>query len=288
MSRYRSLFLHLRLNWQLMLMPIFLWGFFLSGGEVGFDFWLGLFVFHVMFYGGSVAFNSYYDRDEGPIGGLWHPPEPTRELLIFSLLIQLVGLGLMPLINLPILVLALGMFALSTAYSHPAVRLKSHPWASLLTVSLGQGVGGAAAGWLCGVDDWTTLLSTRGVLGLMTSALFTTGFYPLTQLYQRDEDRRRGDITFAVRWGERTFLFSIACMLAAAVGGAWVLWDFASPLEAVLAAGGLLVLAGAVYGWWQSFDGSHMRQNYKRMMGFGYVMSLASLAYMLWRLAGRS
>jgi hypothetical protein len=77
-------------------------------------------------------------------------------------------------------------------------------------------------------------------------------------------------------------------MLAAAVGGALVLWDFASPLEAILAAVGLLVLTGAVYGWWQSFDGSHMRQNYKRMMGFGYVMSLTSLAYMLWRLVQRS
>ena len=287
MNRYRVLFLHLRLNWQLMLMPIFLWGFVLSGGEVGFKFWLGLFVFHVMFYGGSVAFNSYYDQDEGPIGGLWSPPQPTRELLIFSLVIQIVGLGLMPLINLPILVLALVMFALSTAYSHPAVRLKSHPWASLLTVSIGQGVGGAMAGWLCGVDGWATLLSTRAVLGLLTSALFTTGFYPLTQLYQRDEDQRRGDITFAVRWGERTFVFAIACMLAAAVGGAIVLWDFASPLEAALAAGGLVGLAGAVYGWWQSFDGGQMRQNYKRMMGFGYLMSMASLVYLAWHLVQR-
>jgi 4-hydroxybenzoate polyprenyltransferase len=279
---------HLRLNWQVMLMPIFLWGFFLSQGELGPNFWLGLFVFHVLFYGGSVAFNSYYDQDEGPIGGLWAPPRPTRALLVFSLVIQAVGMGLVTLINWPLLVVSLVMFALSTAYSHPAIRLKARPWASLLTVSLGQGVGGALAGWFCGHEDaahaLTTLVSWRAGLGLLVSALVTTGFYPLTQLYQRAEDRARGDITFAVRFGERCFPFAIACMAAGAVTGAILVARAYRLWEAALVGASLLGLAGLIAAWWRKYDESQIRQNYLRMMRVGYVMSSGFIAYVGWHL----
>ena len=281
----KSLFLHLRLNWHIMLMPIFLWGFFLSGGAIGYKFWLGLFVFHVLFYGGSTSFNSYYDQDEGPIGGLWNPPRPTRALLYFSLAIQAVGLILVAaFINTPLLVLSLIMFALSTAYSHPAVRLKAHPWASLLTVSVGQGVGGTLAGWLCGQDDWTTLWSVRAGLGVLVATLITTGFYPLTQIYQRAEDARRGDMTFAVRWGARCFPFAIGCLTAAAGAAGLLIGRYYSLWEGVAVGLALLGLAGLVYDWQRHFEEGQVRQNYVRMMRVGYVMGIGLLAYVTWHL----
>ncbi len=284
----KELLLHLRLNWQLILMPIFLWGFLLSGGAVGPRFWLGLFIFHVLFYGGSVAFNSYYDQDEGPIGGLWSPPRPTRALLLFSLAIQLVGMGLVAWrIGWPLLLVSLAMWALSTAYSHPAIRLKSRPWAGLLTVSVGQGLGGAMAGWLCGQADWTTLLSARAALGFLVSVLITTGFYPLTQIYQRAEDSERGDITFAVRWGDRCFPFAMACFVAAAVVAAPLIGRFYGLREGALVCGALLVLAGLVYEWWRGFDDSQVRRNYARLMRLGYVMGFGFIAYVGWHLVCR-
>jgi len=269
-----ALVLHLRLNWHVMLMPIFLWGFFLSGGPIGYQFWLGLFVFHVLFYGGSTSFNSYYDQDEGPIGGLWNPPRPTRTLLYFSLAIQAIGMILVAwFINVPLLIVALVMFALSTAYSHPAVRLKAHPLASLLTVSVGQGAGGTLAGWLCGTSDWTTLLSWKALAGVVVASLITTGFYPLTQLYQRDEDERRGDVTFAVRWGERCFPFAITCMLAAALLAAVLIGTWYSPWEGLIGGVALVALAGLVYDWWRHYEPANVRRNYVRMMRVGYVMA---------------
>jgi 4-hydroxybenzoate polyprenyltransferase len=277
----KSLLVHLRLNWQLILMPIFLWGFFLSGGALGLKFWVGLFVFHVFFYGGSVAFNSYYDQDEGPIGGLWNPPRPTRTLLVFSLLIQVAGLILVAwLINLPLLLVSLVMATLSTAYSHPAVRLKRHPWASLLTVSIGQGIGGAVAGWLCGQDDPLTLLSLKAGLGLLTSALIATGFYPLSQVYQRAEDARRGDITFAVRWGTRCFPFAMACLTLAALAGAYLMGRYYGPGEAAVVAAALLGMVGLIYDWWRHFDESQVRANYVRLMRLGYLMGVGFLVYL--------
>jgi 1,4-dihydroxy-2-naphthoate octaprenyltransferase len=229
-----------------------------------------------------VAFNSYYDQDEGPIGGLWNPPKPTRALLVFSLVIQIVGLGLVLLINVPLFVLSLIMGTLSAVYSHPAIRLKSRPWASLLTVSVGQGVGGAMAGWLCGQDDWTTLLSMRAGLGVLTTSLIATGFYPLTQIYQRAEDQRRGDITFAVRWAERCFPFAMACLTAAAIVATFLLWHYYSPWEAILLGIGLLGTAGLVCLWWRHFDESRTRQNYLRMMRLGYLMASGFSLYIGW------
>ena len=269
----KELFLHLRLNWHLMLMPIFLWGFLLSGGDVTYKFWLGLFVFHVLFYGGSVAFNSYYDQDDGPSGGLWEPPKPTRTLLWFSLAIQAIGFGLILFINLPIVLVALVVFGLSTSYSHPALRFKAHPWASLLTVSIGQGAGGFMAGWLCGQDDWTTLLSLPAALGMFVAVLITTGFYPLTQIYQREEDRQRGDITFAVKWGERSFLFTIIRFALAALAGGYLVWRYLGPWSMGALGFGLLGLSTLVFGWWRDFDESETRLNYQRLMRIGYLMA---------------
>ena len=77
-------------------MPLFLWGFVLAGGEEAVHlmdarFWLVFFVVHILFYGGSTALNSYYDRDEGPVGGLWNPPKVTRQLWTFAVGVQVLA-----------------------------------------------------------------------------------------------------------------------------------------------------------------------------------------------------
>jgi 4-hydroxybenzoate polyprenyltransferase len=276
----KDLFLHLRLHWQVLLSPLFLWGFLLSGGEVGPRFWTVFVIFHVLFYGGATAFNSYYDRDEGPIGGLYHPPRVTRTLFVFSVAVQVVGLVLILFISRPLFLLSLVMGFVGNAYSHPAIRLKSRPWPSLLAVSIFQGMGGAAAGWLCGQEDWTTLFSVEAALGMLSASLVITGFYPLTQIYQREDDRRRGDITFAVHWGEQCFPLAIGCMMLAAVLVGFLVWRKFGSVEALIAAGGLIGLAGLIYLWWRRFDGSRIRENYVQMMRVGYIMAGGFLGFL--------
>ncbi len=277
--RFWDLILHLRLHWQVLLSPLFLWGFLLSGGEVNVRLWVVLGIFHVLFYGGATALNSYYDRDEGPIGGLWNPPQVTQQLLVFAVTVQIVGLVLILFINRPLFVLALVMGAVGNAYSHPAIRFKSHPWSSLLAVSIFQGMGGTAAGWLCGQVDWTTLFSAKAALGMLAASLVITGFYPLTQIYQREEDRRRGDITFAVRWGERCFPLAIACFSFAAVLMGFLVWHDFGPWESLVVVGGLMVLVGLIYFWWRNFDDSRVRENYAQMMRVGSVMTVGFLGF---------
>jgi 4-hydroxybenzoate polyprenyltransferase len=284
-----DLILHLRLHWQLMLLPIFLWGFLLAGGKaaaglISARFWLVLFIFHVMFYGGATAMNSYYDQDEGPVGGLWDPPPVTRELLYFSASLQIVGLVVILIISRSLFVLGLIMGAIGLAYSHPAVRLKARPWASLLAVSLFQGMGGTAAGWLFARNDWTTMFSPTALLGLLAAALVITGFYPLTQVYQREQDRKQGVISFAVYAGRACFPLAIACLLSAAGLMAALSWQILGRVAAVAAAAGPTGLAGLVAAWWWRYDDHQVRQNYLWMMRLGYLMTGGFLAFIVWQL----
>src|SRR4051812_29698615 len=87
-SRWRltlwTLVVHLRLPFQLLLAPVYLWGWLLGGGGLSGSVMLGFLAFHLFLYGGATAFNSYYDRDEGPVGGLERPPPVVAELLPFS------------------------------------------------------------------------------------------------------------------------------------------------------------------------------------------------------------
>jgi 4-hydroxybenzoate polyprenyltransferase len=261
----KDLVLHLRLHWQVMLAPLFLWGFVLSAGTRALElitprFWLVFFIFHVLFYGGATALNSYYDQDEGPVGGLWDPPQVT-----------LFGLALI-------------MGVVGNAYSHPAIRLKAYPWSSLLAVSVFQGMGGTAAGWLFATEDWQTLFSWQGVLAILTAALIITGFYPLTQIYQREEDQKQGDISFAVYAGEKCFPLAIGCLLSAAGLMGYLAWRDFGLLEALAGAGGLVVLAVFVAVWWRRYDESQVRANYVWMMRLGYLMTGGFLGFVGWLL----
>src|ERR1700704_2365050 len=130
----RTLFVHLRLHFQLLLAPVFLWGWLLAGGGLSRSVVLGFMAFHFFLYSGATAFNSYYDRDVGPVGGLEHPPGVTPALLPFSLAVQAGGWLLAAFVNWTFWLAYTAFVALSLAYSHPRIRWKAHTLTSLLVV----------------------------------------------------------------------------------------------------------------------------------------------------------
>src|SRR5438270_3210728 len=119
----RTLFVHLRLHFQLLLAPVFLWGWLLAGGGLSRAVLLGFVAFHFFLYSGATAFNSYYDRDIGPVGGLERPPPVQNALLPFSLAVQAMGFALATLVNLAFVVVYSVFVVLSVMYSHPRIRL---------------------------------------------------------------------------------------------------------------------------------------------------------------------
>jgi 4-hydroxybenzoate polyprenyltransferase len=283
-----SLLLHLRLPFQLLLAPVFLWGWLLAGGGITLQIVLAFVSLHVFLYAGATAFNSYYDRDEGPIGGLERPPPVVAALLPLSLAMQGIGWLLALLINLPFLILYTAFAALSFAYSHPSIRLKGHPIGSLLTVGIGQGGLAFLGAWAATRGEIESASNSLvGSHGAVVAALLILALYPLTQLHQVDEDRARGDRTVAVAWGPRTcFVAALALLL---LGGALMVFvvghEFGN-LDALLVAVGIGLQMVAVAWWATRYDASQIVANYRRVMRLNMLGAGALGGYLVARLSG--
>jgi 4-hydroxybenzoate polyprenyltransferase len=188
--------------------------------------------------GGTLALNSVFDRDEGDIGYLRAPPPPPRHLLAFSA--ALLGGGLALAVALPrgFLVAYAACLVLSVLYSVPPFRFKAIAGADWLINMWGFGTLTPYAAWAA---SGRPLDAGHAVILLAFCPLFA-GLYPLTQLYQVDEDRRRGDRTLALLLGTRT---SLAVALSGALAAFALLGYAAWRLDAGPRAATLAVALGA-------------------------------------------
>ncbi len=277
---------HLRIQFNVLLTPIYLWGVLLAGGSLRDPkFWIGYLTLHLFLYCGGTAFNSYYDRDEGPIGGMANPPPVDRGLLWFSLGFQALGLPLALAINPAFTLVWVVIFLLMAAYSHPAIRLKANPWTALSAVAVGQGAIGFAAGWLVVRPTLRSLLEPAALLGMVTTAFIVTGLYVVTQIYQTAEDRARGDRTLPVIIGPRTAL-RVAFVILAVGGTIMVLglgqrfgWGWSAVLGLFFGAVGLSLLR-----WAARFEENEVMQNFHTAMRFAATSSGILSAFLLYHL----
>jgi lycopene elongase/hydratase (dihydrobisanhydrobacterioruberin-forming) len=143
--------------------------------------------------GGTLALNSAYDRDEGDIAYLRRPPRPPRHLAGFALGLMLLGFAgafFLPGAYRAAYAICLGM---SVLYSVPPFRLKAVPGADWIINMAGFGTLTPYAGW---TSTGLPLDPARELVLLAFCPLFAA-LYPLTQIYQFEEDASRGDRTLA-------------------------------------------------------------------------------------------
>src|SRR5438876_1142604 len=200
---------------------------------------LGLTVWVIFLNGGTLAINSVFDKDEGDIGYLIAPPPLPRHLLAFS--VALLGGGQLLAFALPLafrLDYAL-CFALSLLYSVPPFRFKAVAGVDWVINMWGFGTLTPFAAWAA---TGRPLDAGHALILLGFCPLFA-GLYPLTQLYQMEEDRRRGDRTLALLLGLRASLgVAIGCATLAIGLFGWAAavlrvraWLLGVPLAAWLA-----------------------------------------------------
>lgn len=163
---------------------------------------LGLAIWVVLLNGGTLAINSAFDRDDGDIGYLKAPPPVPRHLAVFSLLLMAAGQGLSFLLPPGYRWAYAICFFMSVAYSVPPVRLKAVAGADWVINMLGFGTLTPYAGYAA---TGRPLEAAHGIVLLAFCPLFAS-LYPLTQLYQFEEDRARGDRTLALILGMRRSL----------------------------------------------------------------------------------
>ena len=164
-------------------------------------------ILHLLIYPASNGYNSFMDRDEGSIGGLKNPPHPDRSLFWITLLLDASGLIWAFFLSWNFALLLIGYILASRAYSWRGIRIKKYPIAGFFTVFFFQGA-------------WTMLLIHAGLNpalplffipwpALLASSCLIAALYPLTQVYQHDQDRADGVTTISMKLGIRgSFVFS--------------------------------------------------------------------------------
>jgi 1,4-dihydroxy-2-naphthoate octaprenyltransferase len=168
------------------------------------------FIIHFLLYPASNGYNSYFDKDEKSIGGLKNPPPVNKGLYYLALCLDGLALllGILK-INVLFAFMLLIYGLVSKAYSHPAVRLKKYPITGWIVTGLFQGLFTFAMCYV-GLNKYPVenLLKPEVLIpGALTTVMLWAN-YPMTQIYQHDEDAKRGDRTISLILGVRgTFYF---------------------------------------------------------------------------------
>ena len=215
----KNIFLHLRLPFSYFLLPVFIFG---MGQSVQLNIFNAIIIFislHFFIYPASNAYNSYMDNDTGSIGALRNPPPVSRGLYFTSIFLDIGGILLMMMIDIKMVILMIPYICVSKAYSWRKIRLKKYPFIGWIAVILFQGAYTFLLVSMSTENSFsTTWFTFQKIEGMLLSTLLIGAYYPLTQIYQHDEDRKRGDYTISFRLGILgTFIFSAIMFLVSIV-----------------------------------------------------------------------
>lgn len=272
--------INLRWHYQLFILS----GCFLFGGlfsdTMQWDYFLTHLLFvHLLLFGGATAYNTYWDKDEGPVGGLRRVPPMSKWMHPASLLIQLPGLIAGWWIGLEYMLIYLIAMLMFWFYSSPLFRWKGRPLLSLVAIGISTGWCGFWLGSLSAGGDLSNPIAWAGSIGVMFIIL---SMYPMSQVYQVDEDRKRGDHTFTSEYGlENVRAFFI---------GSFSMGVILSSLALIvvdLLTGALFFLIAALSGFmaWSIFrllKGSI--DEYDRVMRIKYMTSVLFIVFIIFTL----
>lgn len=217
----RSTWLHLRFPFSYFLFPIFLFSLLISPNidptRIGWIF----FILHFLLYPASNGYNSYFDKDEKSIGGLKNPPPVNKGLYYISLLFDVAAIVLGAIFINKLFAVLLFIYGLvSKSYSHPAIRLKKYPVVGWITTGVFQGFFTVVMCYI-GLNnfDLPAAFSPKVVYAGILASVMLLGNYPMTQVYQHEEDSKRGDRTMSILLGLRgTFVFVAAIFTVTMAG----------------------------------------------------------------------
>lgn len=255
------------------------WDGVAHGVSLGRALW-ALVIWVVFLNGGTLAINSVFDRDEGDIGYLNAPPPLPRYLLHFS--VALLAGGQLLALTLPagFQIAYAVCFVLSVLYSVPPFRFKAVAGVDWVINMWGFGTLTPYAAWAA---SGRPLDVGHGLVLLAFCPLFA-GLYPLTQLYQFDEDRRRGDRTLALILGMRkSLIVAIASVVLAFGLLAWAAALLRAPIVALGLpfAAWLAVLVPWILGYGSWTPAQHQRGMYRALTAWA-ITDLVALLVFAW------
>jgi 1,4-dihydroxy-2-naphthoate octaprenyltransferase len=242
-------------------------------------------ILHLFLYPASNAYNSYFDKDEKSIGGLKNPPPVNKSLYFTALLFDVIAVVLGYLkISLLFAVMLLIYGLVSKAYSHPTIRLKKYPYFSWLITGLFQGFFTFLMCYV-GINKFNienSLLPHVLVPATLTSLLLW-GSYPMTQIYQHEEDGKRGDITLSMKLGVRgTFIFTALLFSVATIAFVFYFINFYTlqyAFQFLLALSPVLLFFGF---WFFKVTRNESNASYGYTMALNFISATCLSAFFIW------
>ena len=166
------------------------------------------------------------DRDTTSIGGIEKPLQPTNQLFVFTVIMDVLAI-LLSFIILPLTAVCIFIYIMfSRLYSYRKIRLKKFPIPGYLIVILNQG----------GLIFFTVFNAVNNHIneqpplpGIICATLLIGGFYPITQIYQHKEDAADKVKTISMMLGKKgTFIF---CGIVYAIAFGLLCYYFSSVSE---------------------------------------------------------
>lgn len=211
----RSTIQLLRFPFSYFLMPVF-WFALSFVQEINWGMAALIFVLlHFFLYPASNGYNSFMDRDETSIGGVAKPMQPTKQLFYTTVVMDVVGVVLSFFVSVYFAAGYVFYIVCSRLYSYRRIRLKRFAVLGYITVIINQGVLIFCMVYH-GADKNLTLNFPWMIC--IAAGFLIGGFYPITQIYQHDADKKDGVKTMSMLLGKKgTFVFC-AIMYAIAFG----------------------------------------------------------------------
>ena len=231
-------------------------------------------ILHFLVYPSSNGYNSYMDKDTGSIGGIEKPLPVDKELFYVSIVMDIIALLLSSLLGWMILV-GVGVYIIaSRLYSYRGVRLKQYPVTGYLTVIICQG---ALVYFIVSNSVSDVLVLKEGWLPAIVTSLLIGGTYPLTQVYQHQQDLEDGVMTLSYKLGVRgTFIFCGIILFVALL--LLTLYFISVNQWWSLGVYGVAMLPVAFYftSWFLKVAKDAGSANFKNLMKMNYVASVCS------------
>ena len=285
-KQLKDAFTLMRIPFSVFLLPIY---WFALSNTPNYDTYTALLIFvvlHIFVYPASNGYNSYYDKDEGSIGGIKQPPKVNEKLYWLVIAFDVIAIALALCVNITFALLMLVCLLLSKAYSYDKIRLKKYPILSTIITTVFQGSIVYASIQIGLGLSWEYILSFPNWLFALFSTLFLCGSYPITQIYQHDEDRKRGDITLSILlgiWG--TFAFAVLSFTLSIVVLAIAYWHTGNLYKLGYFLPFILPVLGFLLYWMYLVKQNPAAVNYENTMKMSAISSLCfnlAFIFMLW------
>jgi 1,4-dihydroxy-2-naphthoate octaprenyltransferase len=285
LNEWRNALILLRLPFSIFLLPVYLFALvFCNTFDNEYTYETSdaialFFILHFLVYPASNGYNSYYDKDTEPIGGLETPPLPNKKLLYIVNVLDVTALVLTSFFSFTTMLWTLAYITASRAYSGK-LRLKKYPVLSTIIVT---GFQGAGVYFLTQSGLGIPFsFSPSFIIPAFGSTFFLMGAYPLTQIYQHKPDAERGDLTLSRMLGVMgTFKFSA---VAFAFGGMVINYSIYTQLGLIPTA--IFVMAtslplGFFIHWWWLCAKNQNEASFKNAMRMNIISSVClSISYL--------